>query len=177
MEKNKNNSGQLLLESAIAITVLIVGLLGIFGLLARSFGLNKIITIRYTAAYLAAEGIEIIKNIVDANAVQQISWNQDLSEGFYEVDYNNPPRYLGAITALKDEKKQARFLQFDTKNYLYDYSSTDDSQQTLFQRIVEIRNVFDDKNQLNQIQVNSKVFWKDDLLIDAEDHFFNILGQ
>lgn len=175
MEKNKNNSGQLLLESAIAITVLIVGLLGIFGLLARSFGLNKVITSRYTAAYLAAEGIEIVKNLVDSNAVVGKSgsaWNDGLLEGFYELVYDSQ--------SLEESKN--RYLCFDSQNHIFDYSCYQPSppptnQKTLFRRIVEIANVFDANGNLNQIQVNSKVFWKDDLLIDAEDHFFNILGQ
>lgn len=181
--KNKNNSGQLLLESVIAITALIIGLLGILGLLARSFSLNKIIVSRYTAAYLAAEGIEVVKNLIDGNAVAGAAsgaWNRGLFDGFYELAYNFDLNDL-----VKTEINQARYLCFDSQKHIFDYSCYQSSppetaKPALFKRIVEIENISDANGDFNQIQVNSRVFWRIggiDYSADAEDHFFNILGR
>lgn len=190
-KKNKNNSGQLLLESAIAITVLIVGLLGILGLLARSFSLNKIVTSRYTAAYLAAEGIEVVKNLIDKNVVLGAGWNNGLGEdGYYEISYDfNEGVYRLSIDKKPEENKWTdfQFLCFDAQGqdrlFNYDsacYTSPPTKQKSLFKRAVRIKNISDINAVSNQIQVNSMVFWKIggiDYLVDAEDHFFNIIGQ
>ena len=84
-----NNKGQVLLESVVAITVSVFGLLGMFSLLARSVSLSKTITDRYIASHLAAEGIEVIKNMIDTNVLSAMPWNRGLSPGAYEVDYGD----------------------------------------------------------------------------------------
>src|SRR3989344_7355701 len=68
-------SGQALVEVMVAVSILTVGFLGIVGLLSRALALNRVVADNYTATYLAAEGIEITKNIVDGNVVQGQPWN------------------------------------------------------------------------------------------------------
>jgi len=58
-------SGQVLVESIVAITLVLVGLLGIITLLLRSTVANREIQNRLIASYLAAEGIELVRYVVD----------------------------------------------------------------------------------------------------------------
>ena len=53
------SSGQVLIEAMVAISIVTVGLLGIFSVLSRSLSLNRTVADNYVAANLAAEGIEI----------------------------------------------------------------------------------------------------------------------
>ncbi len=85
----RDNGGYILIESIIAITIVTVGLLGIFSLLSRSLSLNRVVADRFVASYLAAEGIEIAKNIVDNNILAGRPWNEGLALGPYEADYSD----------------------------------------------------------------------------------------
>lgn len=150
--------GQLLIESGIAISILVIGLLGIFGLLSRSLSLNNVVSSRYIASNLASEGIEVVKNLIDTNIIQFRPWNQDISTGSYEVNF--------ASQAL--EPNQNRFLLFDSSDNAYNYQN---GQPTFFKRTIEIGNIGSD-----EIKVNSKVNWQirgGSYSVNVEDHFFN----
>src|SRR3989338_4130432 len=67
--------GQLLIESMIAITIVVVGILAVFTLLSESQSLNRVVADRYIGTYLASEGLELIKNLIDKNYIQQLPWN------------------------------------------------------------------------------------------------------
>ena len=157
--KSSSRDGQLLVESLIATSLLIVGFLGIFSLLSRSISLNRVAADSYTATYLAAESIEVARNIVDANALQKKPWNSGFANGDYELEYN-------AVSLTPD---QDRFLQFDSGNNTYSYSGTN---QTNFKRVIKIVLV-----SANEIQVNAIVSWTTlgggSYQVNLEDHFFN----
>lgn len=158
MKWNSRN-GQLLIESLIATSLLIVGFLGIFSLLSRSLSLNRVAADNYTATYLAAEGIEVARNIVDANAIQKKSWNAGFANGDYEVGYN----------AVSLTPNQGRFLDFDSGNNTYSYTG---ATQTNFKRVLKIFLVSP-----NEIRVNAIVSWTTlgggSYQINLEDHFLN----
>jgi type II secretory pathway pseudopilin PulG len=87
----KKASGQLLIESIVAITVIAIAILGIFTLSSRSVSLNRVVSDQYTATYLAAEGIEVVKNIIDTNVVHNcVGWNTgiNLSNEDFNVNYD-----------------------------------------------------------------------------------------
>ena len=83
-KQNKNNGqarlsdGQVLVELMVAISVMVIGLLGIFTLLSQSLGLNRVAADQYIAANLAAEGVEVAKNILDHNVIERNPWNEGL---------------------------------------------------------------------------------------------------
>lgn len=149
--------GQLLIESGIAISILIIGLLGILGLLSRSLSLNNVVSSRYIASNLAAEGIEVAKNLIDANVIQYNPWNAGFSTGSYELAYDS----------LVLDSNQNRNLLFDSTNNKYNYQT---GQSTPYKRDIEIINKGD------EIQVNSIVSWQirgGSYSVNLEDHFFN----
>ncbi len=151
--------GQLLVESMIAMSLLVVGFLGVFSLLSRSISLNRVAADDYTAAYLAAEGIEVARNILDANTLQKKPWNAGLDPGDYEVEYNSV-----SLTSSMD-----RFLLFDSGSNTYNYSG---ASQTNFKRVIKISWVGS-----NEIKVNAIVSWitlgGGSFRVDLEDHFLN----
>ncbi len=92
--KSKQRTGQIIIEAIIASSVLVVGLLGITALLASSFRMNRVVSDDYIATYLAAEGIEVVKNIIDHNLIIKANpWYSGLTCSGntcnFEVDYGN----------------------------------------------------------------------------------------
>ena len=153
------NKGQALLEAIIAISVLTSGFLGILTLLSRSLSLNRVVSDNYTATYLAAEGIEVVKNLVDTNRILRRSWNTGLSDSSFEVEHFSQSL----------ETDQNRFLLYDPNTHLYSYNGPT---QTNFKRKVTIALIGSD-----EIKVNSLVSWTTrgggSFSMNLEDHFFN----
>jgi len=160
--KLQQRSGQLLIEAMVAISVMVIGLLGIFALLSQSLGLYHVAADQYVAANLAAEGIEVVKNILDANFLKSgMAWNEGLAvDGAYGVNYNST-----SLDSLLTNKN----LLFDETNKVYNYTT---GRPTTFQRIITIKNISPD-----EIQVDSEVRWKTrgglSSKISLEDHFYN----
>lgn len=165
--KNFRRKGQVLVEAIIALSVLLVGFLSLISLLNNSLGLSRVITENYIATYLASEGIEYVKNVIDTNILNPgRAWNQGLNNNLYELRYNIGGNFqlipINSTSSLSN-------LKFDSNNKVYNYST---GQDTPFKRYIQIQN----KSQ-NEIVVNSVVFWKSggggNFEVNLEDHFFN----
>lgn len=155
--------GQLLIESMVAISIIVVGLLGLLGLLSRSLSLNRVVSDQFTANYLAAEGIEATKNIIDANTIQCLPWNSGLENGDFQVNYDSQ----------KLESTLGQPILFDAQTGRFGYSS---GKPTTFVRVVKIKLVSSE-----EIQVNAVVNWVTrgggKFEVNVEDHFFNWRGN
>ena len=158
--KFRKNKGYILIEAIIAITIAVVGLLGIFSLLSRSLSLNRVVADRFVASYLAAEGIEIVKNLVDNNILAGKPWNAGLSSGSYEADYTD----TGLVPA------SGRFIKVNTETGAYGYA---EMTPTLIKRAITIRNSSDGE----EITIGSRVNWTTrgggKFAINLEDHLFH----
>lgn len=166
----RNNKGQLLIESIIAISLIVIGLLGIFSLLSQSLGLRRVVSERYIATYLAAEGIEVVKNMIDTNYVATNGagpWNTGLNTpGDYEVQYNSD-------SLLPD---QDRNFNYDPTNGIYSYEPG--GNPTAFKRKITISYPgCPAPNCENHMQVNSLVTWVTRgggvFDVNLEDHFYD----
>ena len=142
MRVRSADKGYILIESIIAITVMVVGLLGIFALLSRSLSLNRVVADRFVAAYLASEGIEIAKNVVDDNILAGRPWNTGLSSGEYEADY--------ASDSL--EPATGRRLRLTNSSGAYGYA---EAEPTSMVRTITIGNSPDGE----RLSVQSGVSW------------------
>lgn len=141
-----------------ALGIIVIGLLSVFGFIARALSANRIVSNQFTGAYLASEGIEVIKNIIDGNIMQDKPWNSGFGSADYEVDY----------TSLNLIPSQNRNLSFDGNSGYWGYSIGSPS---IFKRTVKIRMIDTD-----EIQANSVVRWADRSgvkEINVEDHFYN----
>ncbi len=155
MNKQK---GYFLVESMVAMTLLVIGFLGILALLSNSIALNRVVSDQFIANYLAMEGVEIVKNIINSNAIQGKPWNENINNGSFEVDY----------ASSQVESDQKRRLLFDSTNGRYGYQS---GTQTAFTRTIDIEFIGSD-----EVRVNSLVKWSGrggSFEINLENHFFN----
>lgn len=70
--------GSLIVESMVATTLIVIGILGIISLLARSANLSHYASHSFQATYLAAEGIEVVKNILDTDISRGAPWGASI---------------------------------------------------------------------------------------------------
>ncbi len=160
-------SGQLLIEMLVALGILTVGFLSVTTLLSRALGLNRTITDNYTATYLATEGIEVTKNILDSNTMQGRGWNNGFATADYEVDSKS--KSMGADVC---NISGGCPLTFDSVTKTYGYSPLSPTvSATPFYRTVSVA------LGNSEITVNSRVSWISrgggQFNVDLEAHFFN----
>lgn len=161
--------GYLLIESMVAVTLVVVGLLGIFSLLSRSLSLNRVVSDRYAASALAGEGAEIIKNLIDNNVLASRAWNDGLAAGRYQMDYTAvslPPPCASACVLT---------FYFDPARKIYSYAP--EGKQTSFNRVMVIAPQTDADGSTQALTVNSIVSWTSRgggrFRVNVEDHFYN----
>jgi len=163
--KNKQ-SGASLVEMLIAISIVVVALLGILTLINRSLGLNRVTNEFYTGTYLAAEGIEIVKNMFDRSFLQVTNDNATRgNQNFYgwtgtdsiapggryeisEVDFDDITLTKKSCILLNNDPTEdavrklilscanLKFLNFDRSSGIYSYNSG--GEQTKFKRVIII---------------------------------------
>lgn len=155
-----NRKGIALIEAVIAISIATVGVLALFTLLTRSLGLQRVVAERYIAANLAAEGVELIHNLVSTNFLRGAAWNAGIpaSRGEYEMDYND-----GALGVRAD-----RPLKYDGTFYSYDAGA-----ETPFYRVITVEPI---GSPIEEIAVRSVVRWNTRGIqssIDVEGRVFN----
>ena len=164
-EKTHSRKGYLFIEAMVAISIIILGILGMVVLLSRSLSINRVISDQFDASYLASEGIEVVKNIIDANVIQGRPWNDGLGNGDFEIVYNS----------LIMEPDSNRYLLFDSGTGRFNYQT---GSLTFFVRTVSLEQIDDDcVPGAERIRVNSLVEWRTrgggDFKIDLEDNFFD----
>lgn len=179
-------TGQTLIEVMVALFVLTVGLLGILTLLSQSIFLSRTVGDQTIATYLASEGIELSKNLIDHNVYQNIwspgsgGWNAGIGAGGdFELDYTTCDDLANPAATCIPPSYQGTFLSFDptTNLYLYAYNNLpgDPLNTTKFQREIRVTPNAGD----NELTVQSIVTWNVGLptqqSLDLEDHFYNWL--
>lgn len=161
--KSKNlRNGSLLIESIVGISIAITGMIGIFGLLSRSLAINKDLTQKFIATYLSAEGVEVVKSLIDSNVANGNIWNAGLSAGNYELSYDS----LALFSSVTGQSTTP--LLFDESSGAYNYL---DGRVTPFKRTIKISEPSSD-----EMKIVSDVEWAERSLnkkVSLEDHFFN----
>ena len=161
MKKDKskqNNSGQLLIEAMVAVSLMIIGLLGVFAVLSQSLGLNRVATDQFIAVHIAAEGVEVVKNMIDKDAREKVAFAQSINRtGKVTLDYTTDLSPDGYEMEAFSEGSPA-YLKFDKTTGLYGHVSGED---TKFTRYVEIsREDIDPTDEDDElIRVKSVVEW------------------
>ncbi len=107
------NKGFTILEVIAAMLVITIGVLGSFTVIQRMISYLHDSSLRLSAAYLAKEGIEIVRNIRDTNWLKGQAWNIGLASGDWEADY---------LSQSLDDNYDGDFLKIDSSGF-YSYSS------------------------------------------------------
>jgi hypothetical protein len=157
----KGRRGSFLVETMVALSLVLVGILGMVVLLTRSLQLTANVTQRAVAAYLAAEGIEVMKHLIDVDIAKGEGWTPGDLPSSFEVQYNS-----AAPIALSGN---ARPLRLDAVGGLYSYD--EGSSPTPFRRAIAVTMVGDDEVRINSV-VTSTLRGTNET-INLEDHFFN----
>lgn len=162
--------GQVMIESLIAISIGMFGLLGILTLVSRSISLQTDLSQQFTANYLAAEGIELVRSNIDAfyNPAAMDPWGEaktGFGLGRYQISYDGTwQAFFGSSPAGLD------FLSL--KGGLYGYfESGEGVLETIFKRQIEVIRSDDVK-----IQIVATVFWNsrgEEKTVVLEDSFYN----
>lgn len=163
---SKKREGITIVETMVALTSGVVALLGILTLLTRTLSLNTEIRFKFIAAHLAAEGIEVMKNIIDTNYANGLPWNQGVADGVYQgVSYD---------TTILSPSLPALPLCFERTQGIYAYTSECGSVVSEvvspFTRTVEVENV-----DAGHVVVRATLRWGEgekDVVV-LEDQFFD----
>ena len=150
--------GFTLLETIVAIGVIVIGLISALTLITTSLFYVSNIQDRLVATNLVAEGLEVARNIRDNNWLQNLSWNNGLASSDYQASYNS----------VSLSPYSGNPLLFDSSTGLYNYTS---GSATAYVRKISIANLSS-----YEIRIISTVTWQRRSITyssSAEDHLFN----
>ncbi|MDP1689241.1 MAG: hypothetical protein Q8L47_03900 [bacterium] len=179
-------SGQLLIEALVSISIILVGLVGVLNLLANSMRLNRIVSDQYTAVYLASEGIEVIRNIVDTNIASdritgdntwsdnvncRLGYNTCNNDDGCSINYNET--LIDSDNAKPNKHQKNHPTDFNPVRFdgtYYNNKNLPQNQMTPFTRNVCVR-LFG-----SELRVRSVVKWKSsgggDFKVELNDVFY-----
>lgn len=159
-QDSKRRSGNILIETIVGLSIVLIAMIGIISLVTRAFSLNSDVSARFVAANLATEGIELTKYYLDQN------WDA-VTPGVYEFTYKcDAFSPLCAINLGTDlSLRSTRPLNVDV-NGMYSYDGGAPTQYLRSVVIdwsggsVEVASVvtWTFKGQKNEIQLSDKFF-------------------
>ncbi len=159
----KKGEGFTLIEVIVSILVVTVGVLAAYTVTQKIVSYTYQVSSRLTAAYLAKEGIEIVRNIRDTNWLQGENWNSDLvgvGTEKWEADYTT--RTFKGSGGAGEDCSQIPYYNceaYDPNNYLridggfYNYVVGPGSK---FKREITITPTGAD-----ELMVSVEVFWEE----------------
>lgn len=169
-----STAGQALVEAIVALSVLMIGYVAILGLLNNSLATSSLVSNQDIATYLASEGIEVVKNLVDANLLSGELFDYNFVPGSYQVTFDqklvSPPDENPGLRIGGPGDLSSTPLNFDSDSKSYTYASNINTAPTRFKRTIQIK-----KNN-NQMHVISIVQWETknggSAEVKLEDFFF-----
>ena len=126
--------GFTIIEAIVAIFVITTGIVGVLALVTQTISSATYSSNKLIAAYLAQEGIEIVRNVRDANWLSDASWGTGLTDcssvSPCQADYNDQ-----ALSGYTNSP-----LNFETISGYYGYDS---GTSTKFKRKITITSAND----------------------------------
>jgi prepilin-type N-terminal cleavage/methylation domain-containing protein len=166
MKKTKQN-GFTLVETLVAITILVVVISAAFGAAQNGISLSTFSKNQIIAFYLASEGVEQIRNMRDENGLKGQNWLQGLAFS------SNDPCYFGKtctidavnniISPCSGEFGSCLFLKEDKVTGFYGY--TTGWPDTIFRREIQLKQIANDSNgNPREVSVTVRMSWAQGLL-------------
>jgi len=147
---NLKEKGFTLLETLIAVAIIVIGTLGVFSAVAKYSQMTEQERDNLVASYLCQEGIEIVKNIRDTNWVEEAaSWKDGLTGCSAGCQAEFDDTSFSAFSS-------ASFLYIDHDTGLYKYiaSPVAEDVETPYTRKIVITEVGDD-----ELDIEVTVYW------------------
>jgi len=152
LSKNKkNNRAFTLVELMAAMVVISIGLVGVGNIITQILVQSRYISSKLVAAYLAQEGLEIVRNIRDTNWLTPGNqWNSNLiGDGTGTVQYDSSAVNFGP-NSIDDTGAR---LKLDPTNQFYNHTTGVD---TPFYRLITISQISP-----TELEVKCQVKWID----------------
>lgn len=170
--------GQTLIEALVALGILTTGFVGVVALLNRSFALNRTTTDDTQATYLAAEGIEVAKNLIDHDVYAGLALGSSTNDFgacfprsgyYYPIDYTTTDcSSLGFSPSPPPQADEQLYLSPTT--HLFTATDPLGGTATDFTRTIHVT------NNGTSLDVQSAVTWNNGTLsntITLEDVFYD----
>lgn len=151
-----------MLETVVALGVLVTGIASVFSLSLQAIANSSVSKNKLVAINLAQEGIELVRQIRDTNEIQGIAWDTGFSSAGCGTGYETDASGSGIPTLAP--YGAGHYLKYPDDKGLYSYSGTAD---TIFKREIIIEkppcagwprgDVPDDK----EVHIVSKVTWNE----------------
>ncbi|MDD2274425.1 MAG: prepilin-type N-terminal cleavage/methylation domain-containing protein [Candidatus Pacebacteria bacterium] len=148
MKNIKSKKGFGLIEMIVGVAIVSIGIVGTFSMISRFSYQSQVIRDSFIASNLAQEGIEIVKNIRDTNALEDANWNDGLThcQSGCEMDYTND--------SLLSWSGDGRYLYLNN-NGGYTYNSAG-AIETYYKRRITITEVEPNKS----MEIIVSVYWE-----------------
>lgn len=147
----RKKSGFTLIETFVAIVILVIVVLGPMSVLSRALSNNNSLRNEIIASYLAQEGLELAFRLRSVNP-SKISHSVKYALDFENVSSGNPTDTEGLLM-LKTKLDSGRVAG-------YGYDSSTYTENSIFSRMVSINKV-DINSGEEEYLVTSEVQWKD----------------
>lgn len=140
-----------MVELIITIAVLSFGIIGVYNAFYPFIRLTGSISSRFTAAYLAQEGLEIVKNMRDNNFIAHATWSAGLTNcaAGCQGDYKTGTSSQTSVNQLGPYNDN-NFLKLNADGF-YSY---DQGTSTIFKRKITISQPSGDI-----LKIDTQVFW------------------
>ncbi len=112
----KSGAGFTILELMTAIVVISIGILGAYSVVQQMFVYTSVSSHRLTAAYLAQEQVELVRNARDVNWIRGVDWRT----GLENIDWESISGFNGyerktTITSVPPELKVRVEVRWDIR--------------------------------------------------------------
>ena len=164
---DSSESGQVIVESLVAMSIIVGSLMGMLYLSRTAIGLHREIADRIVATNLAAEGIEIVKNTIDNSVLtcdvggggaSDADWSLACEE--WNKDFYQQTQTFGVSYASNGKLDASKILDFDAVSGRYGYDLPSSSRRPgsrSFTRAVTVQNMGETRQQL---RVTALVTWE-----------------
>jgi len=175
---NVHEKGFTLLETLLAITVLVIALGGPLSIAQQGLSAAFVSRDQVTAYFLAQEALEYVRKIRDSNGIVSIN----VASTDWLVGMSSCVSGVCRIDPLRDQYTTAcgvtcPRLKYDTTNHTYNYNAPSQTNvETNFTREVRIRQVANPECSNCEVIVSITVFWqtrKISKTMTITDHLFN----
>ncbi|MEK7077848.1 MAG: prepilin-type N-terminal cleavage/methylation domain-containing protein [Patescibacteria group bacterium] len=154
----QKNGGFTLVEAIVAIGVISVGFVGSLVLLSKSSSQASLLKNRVVVSHLAAEGVEVVRNIRDTNWLKGFPWRTGLADttgGI--VDYDS------AAVDASDASEGRKCLNWNGSFYRHALASGGYACNTTFKRHIELATKSETVSGQNvdYLEIKSIVEWRE----------------
>lgn len=161
MSTAHSQRGFTLLESLVAIAILLIAVVGPMSIIGRSLPQSVYARDHAIAVNLAQEGIEAIRQKRDSNMLSRWSigspvWDNEIGDGFYFIDPQSATilSFCGVAPCSLDVRK----IRQNSYGWYYQSSTGGAGLETKFQRTIEVQS-----SSAQEKQIIVTVLWADSM--------------